>query len=68
MSASSLHLVALTLQRSNLVNQAVMLWYNFGGATPPQVFRFYYAKDVRSAPRVVQWVARLAGFADGGKR
>ena len=54
--------------RTNLVNQAVMLWYNFGGATPPQVFRFYYAKDVRSAPRVVQWVARLAGFADGGKR
>ena len=27
--------------RTNLVNQAVMLWYRFG-ATPEQVFEFYY--------------------------
>ena len=29
--------------RTNLVNQLVMLWYRFG-ATPRQIFRFYYGK------------------------
>lgn len=31
--------------RINAVNQAVMIWYRFG-ATPEQVFEFYYGRKV----------------------
>jgi hypothetical protein len=48
---------AKAVWRTNLVNQAVMLWYRQGG-TPQQLFDFYYNKDARQAPGFV----RLANY------
>jgi hypothetical protein len=36
-----------TIWRTNAVNQVVMLWYRFG-ATPEQVFEFYYGRPCPS--------------------
>ena len=46
--------------RTNLINQAAMLWYR-RGATPEQIFGMYYDKVAVGAPPEVFALARLAG-------
>jgi glycosyltransferase involved in cell wall biosynthesis len=46
--------------RTNLINQAAMLWYR-RGATPAQIFEMYYNKEAMGAPAEVIWLARIAG-------
>jgi glycosyltransferase involved in cell wall biosynthesis len=46
--------------RTNLINQAAMLWYR-RGATPAQIFDMYYKKEAVGAPSEVIWLARMAG-------
>ena len=38
-----------TIWRTNAVNQAVMLWYRWG-ATPAQIFEFYYGVPAPAPP------------------
>jgi hypothetical protein len=41
----------LGVWRANLVNQLVMIWYSQFGATPKQVFDFYYGIRTDHVPR-----------------
>jgi len=48
----------LGVWRTNLVNQLTMIWY-FSGATPQQIFDFYYGKKSDHVPRWMQFFTKM---------